>query len=65
MDANGRQAVGEFLLHHVLGVKLRHRSALGARFDRLEIAACNCEIVGRGDRHDGIPSFGCVVQQSD
>src|SRR3954469_634059 len=46
-----RQPVGEFLLHYITGKVFRQRSTLGAILQRFEVAACDCEIVGRSERH--------------
>src|SRR4051812_12856565 len=49
--ADRRQPVRKLLLYNVAGEKIRQRTTLSAVLQRFEVAACDCEIVGRCDRH--------------
>src|ERR1700687_181225 len=50
-------ALGEFFLDDVLGEEFREGASFRAVLNGFEVPARDCEIVGRGDRHDSISEF--------
>ncbi len=59
MSANWREPVRKFFLNHILREVLREHPTFSAILQRFEVSACDCEIVGRGHRHDVISEIGC------
>src|ERR1700738_3962674 len=57
MDSDWVKPIWEFFLDDVLGEEFREGASFRAVLNGFEVPARDCEIVGRGDRHDSISEF--------
>src|SRR6267378_4429215 len=57
VDSDWLKPIGEFFLDDVLGEELGEGASFRAVLNGFEVPARDCEIVGRGDRHDIISEF--------
>src|SRR4026208_2346735 len=64
MSSDRGQAIRILFLHDILGEEFRESTAFCTIFQRFEVLACDCEIVGRRHRHAIISNSGWVVFSS-